>query len=405
MGIMNVVQKYGGTCLDTIEKIQAVAQHIVDNKKPGDGIVIVASAMGKTTDELIALAKKVSDDVPKRELDALLATGEQQTVALLAIALQKLGINAVSMTGFQSGFVTTDLHTKARIKEMNTERVEQLIEAGKVPVVAGFQGISESGDITTLGRGGSDLTAVAIAAHLAWDCEIYTDVASLHTTDPKVYPQAKQLHNITYEEMMEMSSLGAGVMETRSVELAKKYDVKLFLGRALENDKSKGTYIMSNNNLLVEDMPITGISFQDDCTIFNIKKIKNDGKTVADLFNLLGELNVNVDMISQQITGANECSVSFSCTISQGNELSAAIETNSVLSQLTIEKQDGLAMISLVGVGMATHSGVASKVFSILATEQIPYYQITTSEISISVTVDLEKKVKAVIALCEAFGL
>lgn len=402
---MNVVQKYGGTSLETIEKIQAVAKHIADNKKPGDGIVIVASAMGKTTDQLIQLAKQISEDVPKRELDALLATGEQQTVALLAIALQKLGIDAVSMTGFQSGFVTTDFHTKARIKEINTERVEQLIEEGKIPVVAGFQGMSENGDITTLGRGGSDLTAVAIAAHLAWDCEIYTDVDSLHTTDPRVFPQAKQLHHITYEEMMEMSSLGAGVLETRSVELAKKYNVKLFLGRALENDKSKGTYIMSNNNLLVEDMPITGISFQDDCTIFNIKGVKNDGKTVADLFNLLGELNINVDMISQQITGENECSVSFSCTINQGNELSAAIQNNSVLNGLTIEKQDGLAMISLVGVGMANHSGVASKVFTILATEQIPYYQITTSEISISVTVDVEKKVKAVIALCEAFGL
>ena len=401
---MNIVQKYGGTSLDTVEKIQAVARHVADIKQDADRIVLVASAMGKTTNELIELAKQVSSKPPKRELDVLLATGEQKTVALLAMALQTMGVDAVSMTGFQSGFITNDTYTNATIKELNTGRVEELLDEGKVVVVAGFQGISEEGNITTLGRGGSDLTAVAIAAALECDCEIYTNVAAIHTMDPAVYPQARQLRAITYEEMMEMSCLGAGVLETRSVELAKKYDVKLFIGKSLEKDKSKGTYIM-NNNLLVEDMPVTGISIQEDCVIFSLREISNDGKAVANLFQLLGELGINVDMISQQVTGENQCSISFSCTNSQASDLSEVIKTNETLKTLTIEKQTDLAMISVVGVGMATHSGVASKVFSVLAADNIRYYQITTSEISISVTVDLDQKIKAAIALCVAFGL
>ncbi len=401
---MNVVQKYGGTCVDTIEKIQAIAQHIASIKKKEDGMVIVASAMGKTTNELIALAKQVGERVPKRELDALLSTGEQKTVALLAIALENLGVPAVSMTGFQSGFITTDHHTKARIKEINTERTEEFINEGKVVVLAGFQGISESGDITTLGRGGSDTTAVAIAAQLGWPCEIYTDVEALYTTDPKIYPKAKKISTITYEEMMELSSMGAGILETRSVELAKKYNVDLFLGKALETDKRKGTKVM-NENILVEDMPVTGITISDDCTIYSMRDMKNDGIAIANLFELLAELNINVDMISKQTHGDNRCTVTFSCTDTQAKDLDEAIQSSELLSAINIDKQTSLSILSLVGVGMATCSGVASKVFSILAKEEIPYYQITTSEITISVTVDQEKKIKAVIALCEAFGL
>ena len=401
---MNVVQKYGGTCIDTVEKILAIAKHTADIKKDGDQIVIVASAMGKTTDELIALAKEMGPDIPKRELDALLATGEQKTVALLAIALQNMGVDAVSMTGFQSGFITTDFHTKARIKEINTDKLEQHLNDGKVVVVAGFQGISESGDITTLGRGGSDLTAVAIAAQLGWECELYTSVDCIYTADPKIYPQAKPLKSITYEEIMEISNLGSKVIERRSVELAKKYGVQLFVGKALEKDKGKGTYIMENN-VFIEDMPITGISIQEDCSIFSIKKIKNDGAAVANLFRLLGNLGVNVDMISQQPTGENECSISFSCSNEHADELEKAAKVDNELRSMNIERQANLAMISIVGVGMASQPGVASKVFSVLAAENIRYYQITTSEISISVTVSLDEKIKAAIALCVAFGL
>ncbi|HYE67139.1 MAG TPA: aspartate kinase [Anaerovoracaceae bacterium] len=401
---MNVVQKYGGTSLESIEKIRAVAKHIASFRNEGDGIVVVASAMGKTTDELIALAKEVSEEVPKRELDALLATGEQKTVALLAIALQNLGVPAVSMTGFQSGFITTDHHSKARIKEINTERTEQFLKAGKVVVLAGFQGISEEGDITTLGRGGSDTTAVAIAAQLGWDCEIYTDVDAIFTTDPKINPNAKKLDRITYEEMMELSSTGAAVLETRSVELAKKYNVRLFIGKSLEGNKRKGTYVM-NDSIYIEEMPVTGISISDDCSIYSLRGMENDGVAIAKLFQLLADLHINVDMISKQTYGDNKCTISFSCTDEQARDLDKAIENHDILSEIAVEKQPNLSILSLVGVGMATATGVASKVFSILAKEGIMYYQITTSEISISVTVKRDDKIKAVIALCEAFGL
>jgi aspartate kinase len=308
------------------------------------------------------------------------------------------------MTGFQSGFITTDHHSKARIKEINTERTEQFLKEGHVVVLTGFQGISEEGDITTLGRGGSDTTAVAIAAQLGWDCEIYTDVDAIFTTDPKINPNARKLDRITYEEIMELASTGAAVLETRSVELAKKYNVKLFIGRSLENDKRKGTYVM-NDSIYIEEMPVTGISISDDCSIYSLRGLENDGVTIAKLFQLLADLHINVDMISKQTYGDNKCTISFSCTDEQARDLDRAIENHEILSEIAVEKQPNLSILSLVGVGMATATGVASKVFSILAKEGIMYYQITTSEISISVTVNRDEKIKAVIALCEAFGL
>lgn len=403
---MNVVQKYSGKCVDNIDKIKAIAREVADTRREGDGLVIVASAMGKNTEHLLEMARQAGEDIPKQEMDALLSTGEQQSVALLAIALNNLGVPAVSMTGLQAGFRTSEYHAHAWIQEINTEKVEEIISQGKVAVVAGFQGLSESGSAEKLGRGGSDVTAVAIAAHLGWPCEIYTTADCLYTVDPDIYPQAKRVPAIMYEEMMELANLGSDKLETRSVELAKKYDVKLFLGKALERDKSKGTYIMNNNeNLLVEDMPITGISIQEDVTIFTLRNIKNDGKTVAECFRLLGELDINVDMISQQNTGEGTCSVSFSCTHQQGVELKKHIEAAEAFKGVTVDCQEELAMISLVGVGMATHSGVASEVFNVLAANDIKYYHITTSEISISVTVDMEWKIKAAIALSQAFDL
>lgn len=407
---INIVQKYNGRSLDSMEKIQAVAKHIAEIKKDYDGMVVVASAMGQTTDKLIGMAKQAGDHIPKRELDVLLATGEQQTVALLAIALENLGIEAQSMTGFQSGFVTNKYHTNAKIKEINTERVEEIVGSGKVAVVAGFQGLNEDGDLTTLGRGGSDMTAVGIAAHLGWDCELYTTTDCMYTVDPDIYPQAKPIKAITYEEMMEVTNLGADKIETRAVEMAKKYNVKLFLGKSLERDKSKGTYIMSkemiiNENLLVEDMPITGMGIQDEISIFTLRNVPADGKAVAECFSSLGELDINVDMISQQMAADGTCTVSFSCGIEQGKALMAELESKPAFADIQIGREGDLAMISLVGVGMATHSGVASKVFQVLAENDVRYYHITTSEISISVTVEMEQKLKAAIALCRAFHL
>ncbi|MGI6731492.1 MAG: aspartate kinase [Anaerovoracaceae bacterium] len=401
---MNVVQKYGGTSLDSMDKIKAVAKHISSFKKDEDGLVVVASAMGGSKDELIDLAKQLSDNIPRRELDALLATSEQKTATLLTIALEALGVPAISITGFQSGFITTDIHSKARIKEINTEQTERYLKEGKVVVMAGFQGIGEDGDLTNVTMGGSDTTAVAIAAQLGWDCEIYTDVDAIYTTDPKIYPKARKLDRITYDEMMELSSSGASILETRSVELAKKHNVKLYIGKSLETDKRKGTYVM-NDSIFIEDTPVTGITISDDCAIYSMKNIENNGVAIAKLFQLLAELNINVDMISKHDYGDNKSTISFSCTESQSKNLDEAIKSNEDLKEITIEKQSDLAIISLVGVGMATATGVASKVFNVLAAEEITYHQITTSEISISITVHKDQKIKAVIALCEAFGL
>ena len=356
--------------------------------------------MGKTTTGLIALAKKVNDSPSKREMDALLSTGEIQTVSLMAMALQSLGVDAISMTGFQSGFITNDVHSKAFIKEINTQRMEQYLAEGKVVVAAGFQGITEDGHITTLGRGGSDTTAVAIAAKLGCPCEIYTDVDAVYTVDPRIYPAARALERISYEEMMEMASLGAGVLETRSVELAKKYGVSLYLGRALENEK-KGTTIMSQQAFF-EDMPVAGISIKEHCAIVSFPPMDYNASSAASIFSLIAGANINLDMINQNIV-EGKVAFSFSCSDEQALELERQLNASQEGPALQIRRD--LTQLSLVGVGMATHTGVAVRVFRTLAQYQIPYYQITTSEISISFTIDKENKEQAVQALAKEFDL
>lgn len=392
---MNVVQKYSGQSINSIKNIRALAKFIAENRNEGDGLVIVAGAMDSTNERLEIMASQAGAQVPKQELDALLATGEQQTAALLAIALNNAGVPAASVNGMQSGFISNNFQPGVRIQEFQTDKVDEVLKSGKVAVVAGSQGLSEYGDVT----------AVAIAADLGWPCEMYGDADCLYTVDPTVYADAKPLRGITYEEMMELAHHGSDVIETRCVELAKKYDVKLFFGKAMESDKSKGTYIMNRENLLVEDMPITGMSIQEDIVIFTLRNITNDGKAVAECFRLLAEMGINVDMISQQSTGEDTCSVSFSCNAAQGAELTARMAENAIFEGVTVDMEEGLAMISLVGVGMATHSGVAGNVFNVLAVNDIRYYHITTSEISISVTVDMESKIKAAIALSQAFDL
>lgn len=366
--------------------------------------------MGDTTENLLELANQVGTNIPKRELDVLLSSGEQQIVALLTIALQNLGIEAESMIGCNSGTIKNRHITATEVKEINTDRVEEIIKSGKVAVVAGFQGVDEFAYQKKRKRGGSDVTAVAIAAHLGWDCEIYSSSECMYTVDPDMYEGAKQIPAITYEEMMEIANLGADKVETRAIELAKKYNVKLFLGKSLEKDKSRGTYIMSkemiiNENLLVEDMPITGMGIQDEVAIFTFRNLPADGVAVAECFRILAELEINVDMISQQMAENGTCTVSFSCSTEQGEALMSALENQDAFSGVNISSEGDLAMISLVGVGMATHSGVASKVFQVLAENQIRYYHITTSEISISVTVEMDQKLKAAIAFCRAFQL
>ncbi len=399
---MGVVQKYGGSSVATLDKIKAVAACVAQLRRSGQDVVVVASAMGKTTNQLIELAKQTGGADNSRELDALMATGEQTTVSLLAMALEGIGVPAVSLTGAQCGFLTNDNHSRAKIVDIKADMLVKYIGEGKVVVVAGFQGVDSQGNITTLGRGGSDTTAVALAAKLGWDCEIYTDVESIFTIDPRKCPGAKRIHRITYDEMMEMASLGAGVLETRSVELAKKYHVRLYLGQSLEQDKTKGTYIMERDQSF-ESMPVTGISLTDNCAMLNITNAPADGSCVSSIFDLVAKLDVNVDMISQQLLSDGQIALSFSCKPEDALLLQKASAESRLPYKLDI--QNTLAKISLVGVGMISHSGIASRAFEILFQNGIRYYQITTSEISISITVDAADMQRAAHLLAEEFEL
>ena len=399
---MNVVEKYGGTSVGTIAQIKAIAAHAAKLKAQGNQVVIVASAMGKTTNKLIAMAKEIGEHVNERELDSLLSTGEQRTITLLAMAIDALGVPAVSLTGYQCGFITSDHHSHARIMDIDNTRLKQHLNDDKVVVVAGFQGANEVGDITTLGRGGSDTTAVALAAKLGWECHIFTDVNGVYTIDPRMYPHAKRLHKITYNEMMQMACLGAGVLETRSVELASKYGVRLYLGRALEENLDKGTYIMEKTKHL-EDMPITGISIKEDYAIMRVNDLPNDGKFLNSLFAMISQLDINLDTISQQLTHDGKVNFAFYCNKQQSDVILKNIDK--LHSRYPISRLLGFVKLSIVGVGISTHSGIAAKVLTTLSDHNIRYYQITSSEISISLTIEEKDKLKAVEVLGKAFDL
>ena len=396
-----IVEKYGGTSVADADRIKAIAKHVADIKKRGHDIVVVASAMGKTTNALIQLAKEVGYANNDREMDSLLSTGEQQTVTLLAMAIEALGVPAISLTGYQAGFITSNHHAHARIKDIDLTNLKQQLDQGKVVVVAGFQGATENGEITTLGRGGSDTTAVALAAKLGWNCYIYTDVDGVYTTDPRIYPQAKRLEEITYNEMMQMASLGSGVLETRCVEIASKYNIQLYLGRALETDLSKGTFIMEIKHL--EDMPITGISVKEDYAIMRVLNIENDGIYLGNLFQLIADLNINIDTISQQISKDNKINFTFYCNEKQSDLILQNYKEEEF--GYKIERILGFVKLSVVGVGISTHSGIASKTLNTLTKNGIKYYQITSSEISISLTIEKKDKEKAVQVLAQAFDL
>lgn len=397
---MNIVEKYGGSSVETIDKIKSIAKHAADLKKAGHNLVIVASAMGKTTNKLLAMASEIGEHVNKRELDSLLSTGEQRTVTLLAMAIEQEGIPSVSMTGFQCGFKTSEDHTYAKIHDIEIERVRAQIEQGKIVVVAGFQGVSEAGEITTLGRGGSDTTAVALAAKLGWECHIYTDVNGIYTIDPRVYPAAKRLKEITYDEMMQMACGGSGVLETRSVELASKYKVKLYLGKSLE-DTRKGTYIMEQTYL--ETMPITGISAKDDYAIVRVNDLPNDGVYIARLFEKMAKLNIVVDTISQQLTHDEKVNFSFSCDRISSDALAKHLPE--LEEQYPITRMLGFVKLSIVGIGMSTRSGIASRVLRCLCEKQIQYFLVTSSEICITLTIASQDKKEAIDALAKEFDL
>ena len=400
---MRIVQKYGGTSVGTIEKIKAIAEHLIKVRKEGNEVVVVVSAMGKMTDELIKKANEITNRPDRRELDMLMSTGEQQTIALLSMALKNMGQEAVSLTGSQAGIQTTGTHTKSKIKSINNERMEKHLADGKIVIVAGFQGMNEAGDITTLGRGGSDTSAVALAGALGCQCEIYTDVDGIYTCDPREHKGAKKIDKISYEEMMEMSNLGAGVMEVRAVELGKKFGVPIYVGRSL--GEKNGTYILEKEQIMEEKL-ITGLSINENVLMVNLQNLYNKPQKIANIFSALGKQDVNVDMISQSQSVEDMVDISFTCPATEEDLLDKAVEIIATQNPaLKISKNQDLIKVSVVGVGMISHSGVAGKLFEIFGEKNIKFYQVTTSEISISFTMDKDRKAAAVEAISEAFNI
>ena len=399
-----IVQKYGGTSVGTIEKIGNVADKIAAHAKAGDKIVVAVSAMSGETNKLITLAKEMSDKQHPREMDVLISTGEQVTIALLTMALLDRGCDARSYTGAQIRMVTDDVHGKARIKEIQSEKMKADLEAGRVVVVAGFQGVDENGNITTLGRGGSDTTAVAIAAALnADECQIYTDVDGVYTTDPRVEPKARKLDHITFEEMLEMASLGSKVLQIRSVEFAGKYNVPLRVLSSFE--EGEGTLIaLEDDN--VEQAVISGIAFNRDEAQLTITGVPDQPGVASKILGPVTNANIEIDMIVQN-TSEDGCT-DFTFTVHRNDYEKAHSLMEKVSKQLGAKRMkgdDAIVKISLVGVGMRSHAGIANTMFDTLAKENINIRMISTSEIKISVVVDEKYLELGVRSLHEAFGL
>jgi len=400
-----IVQKYGGTSVGTVERIQNVARRVKKRRDAGDDVVVVVSAMSGETNRLIALASEITDNPDPRELDVLVTTGEQVTIALLSMALQAIGCDARSYTGAQVRILTDSAHGKARISDIDDVRVHADLKAGRVVVVAGFQGVDEHGNITTLGRGGSDTTAVAMAAALKADeCQIFTDVDGVYTTDPRVEPRARKLDRITFEEMLEMASLGSKVLQIRSVEFAGKYNVPLRVLSSFE-EEGEGTLITFEEEG-VEAAKISGIAFNRDEAKLTIRGVPDQPGVAYEILGPIGEANIEVDMIVQNI--ANDGTTDFTFTVNRGEFAKAKAILEQIASELGAREvigDDKIVKISLVGVGMRSHAGIASKMFETLSKEGINIQMISTSEIKISVVVDEKYLELGVRALHEAFGL
>src|SRR5437870_12620017 len=388
---MLIVQKYGGTSVGNPERIKNVASRVAQYHAKGDQIVVIVSAMSGATDNLIKMAKEIMPLPNEREMDMLLATGEQTTIALTAIALHALDVPAVSMTGAQAGIVTDGVHTKAKIQNITPQRIHELLDEGNVVIVAGFQGQTPEGQVTTLGRGGSDLTAIALAAALKAElCQIYTDVDGVYTADPRLVPGAKKLEEISYDEMLELASLGAKVMQSRSVEFAKKFGV-VFEVRSSLND-NPGT-IVKEETKSMEGVVVRGVSLDKNQAKVTLVGVPDKPGVAAKIFKALGDATVNVDMIIQNIshgTGTPATDISF--TVDKPDLLKAQKVIDALKKEIgfgEVIATDNIGKLSIVGVGMKSHSGVAGKMFEILASEGVNIDMISTSEIKISVIVDL----------------
>jgi len=405
-----IVQKYGGTSMGSAERIREVARRVKRWKAAGNQVLVVVSAMSGETNRLIALAKEVSTEPHPRELDVMIATGEQVTIALLAMALQDLGVMAKSYTGGQVKVLTDSTHTKARILSIDEGNLRRDLDDGTVVIVAGFQGVDESGDITTLGRGGSDTSAVALAAALRADeCQIYTDVDGVYTTDPRIVPEARKLDRITFEEMLEMASLGSKVLQIRSVEFAGKYKVKLRVLSSFEEEgkETPGTLITVEEDTTMEQPIISGIAFNRDEAKLTILGVPDRPGIASQILGPIAEANIDVDMIIQNV--GHDGTADFSFTVNRG-EYPRALKVleeqiKPHIGARAIEGDNKICKVSAVGVGMRSHPGVASMMFRTLAEEGINIQMISTSEIKISVVVDEKYLELAVRVLHQTFGL
>lgn len=393
-----LIQKYGGSSLSTPEKIKYIANKISNRFKYYEKMIIVVSAMGKTTDDLTKLAKEISKTKNPREMDMLLTTGEQITASLMSIALTDLGIKAKSINAHHAGIITNSSYTKAVIKDFNKENIENHLKDSDILVLTGFQGVTDDGDYTTLGRGGSDTSAVAVASIFEAECEIYSDFAGIYTVDPKIYPKAKKLSYVSYDEMLEMSKLGANVLHSRAVELAKKYNTKIYCGASFNDEK--GSVIM---DVGFESPVVTGLSLDDNQIQVNVLNLPNNYSFVNDIFESASKYNVNIDMISI-IYHEKSIDMSFSIIDENIEEVKQYLNKyKSDHERVKVEYKDGLTKLSIVGLGMKKEKGVAYRFFNRL--NSIPIKLVTTSEIKISCLIEEKYKKQAVKELTEEFEL
>ncbi|MDD3652814.1 MAG: aspartate kinase [Desulfotomaculaceae bacterium] len=401
---MLVVQKYGGSSVANAERIRRVARRVANVRAEGNSIVIVVSAMGDTTDDLINLVKEITSSPPEREMDMILSTGEQVSIALLAMAIKELGVPAISLNGIQVGIMTDNAHTRARILDVSTTRLKKELDRGNIVIVAGFQGIDESNDITTLGRGGSDTTAVALAVALKADlCEIYTDVDGVYTADPRIEPNAKKLDLVSYNEMLELANLGAVVLHPRSVELAMQYGIPLHVRSSFNHNL--GTIVREVSSM-EKTLVVTGVAYDLNVAKIGLYDVFDKPGIAYKLFKSLANEKINVDMIIQSATRNERNDISFTCS---RNDLTKAL---SVVQKLLPEigasgvtSNDNVAKVSIVGAGMVSNPGVAATMFGVLAEEGINLEMISTSEIKTSCVIEAGKAEKAVRVLHDKFNL
>ena len=399
-----IVQKFGGSSVANVNRIKNVARRVVKYKRDGYNVVVVVSALGDTTDDLVKLANQINTQPSEREMDMLLSTGEQISVALLAMAIHKLGFEAISFTGAQVGIITDTSHTRARIIKISADKIKDELRRGKIVIVAGFQGVTLKRDITTLGRGGSDLTAVALAKELkANECEIYTDVEGIYTTDPRIVPQARKIEEITYDEMLEMASLGAQVMQARSIEVAKKFNVPIYVRSSFSN--KPGTMIIKEVRRM-EDVVVSAVTLNRNAAKITVCNVPDKPGAAARIFKELADSGVNVDMIVQNVSHLRQTDISF--TVSKSEASRAMKFTKKIASHIgageVLEDED-IARVSIIGVGMKSHPGVAATMFDALAKNKINIEMISTSDISISCIIKNKCAETAVRALHDKFNL